>query len=118
MAVDRNRQHKSNLVAILFSGIIVIGLALLVYLFVLKSVYGRFSTADMMPNFDILKNFIFGSDIKVAILYSDYTKNMMPDGSSWLEDNVETWKKFLDNIELEYNIINDETIEKNLHNDY
>ncbi len=43
---------------------------------------------------------------------------MMPDGSSWLEDNVETWKKFLDNIELEYNIINDETIEKNLHNDY
>jgi len=118
VAVDRNRQHKSNLVAILFSGIIVIGLALLVYLFVLKSVYGRFSTADMMPNFDILKNFIFGSDIKVAILYSDYTKNMMPDGSSWLEDNVETWKKFLDNIELEYNIINDETIEKNLHNDY
>jgi peptidoglycan/xylan/chitin deacetylase (PgdA/CDA1 family) len=105
-------------VAILFSGIIVVGLALLVYLFVLKSVYGRFSTADMMPNFDVLKNFIFGSDTKVAILYSDYTKNMMPDGSSWLEDNVETWKKFLDNIELEYNIINDETIEKNLHNDY
>jgi peptidoglycan/xylan/chitin deacetylase (PgdA/CDA1 family) len=118
VAVDRNRQHKSNLVAILFSGIIVVGLALLVYLFVLKSVYGRFSTADMMPNFDVLKNFIFGSDTKVAILYSDYTKNMMPDGSSWLEDNVETWKKFLDNIELEYNIINDETIEKNLHNDY
>jgi peptidoglycan/xylan/chitin deacetylase (PgdA/CDA1 family) len=105
-------------VAILFSGIIVVGLALLVYLFVLKSVYGRFSTADMMPNFDVLKNFIFGSDTKVAILYSDYTKNMMSDGSSWLEDNVETWKKFLDNIELEYNIINDEAIEKNLHNDY
>ncbi len=118
MAVDRNRQYKSNLVAILFSGIIVVGLALLVYLFVLKSVYGRFSTADMMPNFDVLKNFIFGSDTKVAILYSDYTKNMMPDGSSWLEDNVETWKKFLDNIDLEYNIINDEAIEKNLHNDY
>ncbi len=118
MAVDLNRQHKSNLAAVLFSGIIVVGLALLVYLFVLKSVYGRFSTADMMPNFDVLKNFIFGSDTKVAILYSDYTKNMMPDGSSWLEDNVETWKKFLDNIELEYNIINDETIEKNLHNDY
>ena len=118
MAVDHNRQHKSNLVAVLFSGIIVVGLALLVYLFVLKSVYGRFSTADMMPNFDVLKNYIFGSDTKVAILYSNYTKNMMPDDSSWLEDNVETWKKFLDNIELEYNIINDETIEKNLHNDY
>jgi peptidoglycan/xylan/chitin deacetylase (PgdA/CDA1 family) len=118
VAVDRNRQHKSNLAVVLFSGIIVVGLALLVYLFVLKSVYGRFSTADMMPNFDVLKNFIFGSDTKVAILYSDYTKNMMSDGSSWLEDNVETWKKFLDNIELEYNIINDEAIEKNLHNDY
>jgi len=118
VAVDQNRQHKSNLVVVLFSGIIVIGLALIVYLFVLKSVYGRFSTADMMPNFGVLKNFIFGSDAKVAILYSDYTKNMMPDGSSWLDDNVETWKKFLDNIELKYNIINDETIEKNLHKDY
>jgi peptidoglycan/xylan/chitin deacetylase (PgdA/CDA1 family) len=103
---------------VLFSGIIVIGLALLVYLFVLKSVYGRYSTADMIPDFSVMKNFIFGSDAKVAILYSDYTKNMMPDGSSWLEDNVETWKKFLDNIELKYNIIKDETIEKNLHKDY
>ncbi len=118
MAVDQYRQHKSNLVAVLFSGIIVIGLALLVYLFVLKSVYGRFSTDDMVPDFGVLKNFIFGSDAKVAILYSDYTKNMMTDGSSWLEDNVETWKKFLDNIDLKYNIINDETIEKNLHKDY
>jgi len=118
VAVDQNKQHKSNLVVVLFSGIIVIGLALLVYLFVLKSVYGRFSTADMMPNFGVLKNFIFGSDTKVAILYSDYTKNMMPDGSSWLDDNVETWKRFLDNIELKYSIISDETIEKNLHKDY
>jgi peptidoglycan/xylan/chitin deacetylase (PgdA/CDA1 family) len=118
VAVDQYRQHKSNLVAVLFSGIIVIGLALLVYLFVLKSVYGRFSTDDMVPDFGVLKNFIFGSDAKVAILYSDYTKNMMTDGSSWLEDNVETWKKFLDNIDLKYNIINDETIEKNLHKDY
>jgi len=118
VAVDQNKQHKSNLVVVLFSGIIVIGLALLVYLFVLKSVYGRFSAADMMPNFGVLKNFIFGSDTKVAILYSDYTKNMMPDGSSWLDDNVETWKRFLDNIELKYRIISDETIEKNLHNDY
>ena len=118
MAVDLNRQHKSNLVVVLFSGIIVIALALLVYLFVLKSVYGRFSTADMMPNFNVLKNFIFGSDAKIAILYSDYTKNMMPDESSWLDDNVKTWKKFLENIELKYNIINDETIEKNLHKDY
>ncbi len=72
----------------------------------------------MVPDFGVLKNFIFGSDAKVAILYSDYTKNMMTDGSSWLEDNVETWKKFLDNIDLKYNIINDETIEKNLHKDY
>ncbi|NNG28141.1 MAG: hypothetical protein HKM87_11475, partial [Ignavibacteriaceae bacterium] len=118
MAVDQNKQHKSNLVVVLFSGIIVIGLALLVYLFVLKSVYGRFNTADMMPNFGVLKNFIFGSDTKVAILYSDYTKNMMPNGSSWLDDNVETWKRFLDNIELKYSIISDETIEKNLHKDY
>ncbi len=72
----------------------------------------------MVPDFGVLKNFIFGSDAKVAILYSDYTKNMMTDGSSWLEDNVETWKKFLDDIDLKYNIINDETIEKNLHKDY
>ncbi|RKY92794.1 MAG: hypothetical protein DRQ01_05815, partial [Ignavibacteriae bacterium] len=118
MAVDLNRQYKSNLAAILFSGIIIIALALIVYLFVLRSAYGRFSTADMMPDFGAVKNFIFGTDAKVAILYSDYTKNMMPDGSSWLEDNVETWKKFLDNIDLKYNIINDETIEKNLHKDY
>jgi len=118
VAVDQNRQHKSNLAAILFSGIIVIALALIVYLFVLRSAYGRFSASDMVPDFGVLKNFIFGSDAKVAILYSDYTKNMMPAGSTWLEDNVETWKKFLDNIELKYNIINDKTIEKNLHKDY
>ena len=118
MAIDQNIQHKSNLAAVLFSGIIIIALALLVYLFVLKSVYGRYSTADMMPDFNVLKNFIFGSNAKVAILYSDYTKNMMPDSSSWLDNNVETWEKILDNIELKYNIIDDKTIEKNLHKDY
>jgi peptidoglycan/xylan/chitin deacetylase (PgdA/CDA1 family)/uncharacterized protein YktA (UPF0223 family) len=54
---------------------------------------------------------LFGSEPEVAILYSKYTENTLPVGSTWLNDNISTWKKFLDNLNLKYEIISDQKIE-------
>ncbi len=118
MAIEENKYNKSSLAAILFSGIIVVLMALLVYLFVLKSVYGRYSAADMVPDFGVIKNFVFGTDAKIGILHSVYTKNMMPEGNNWLDNNVASWKKFINNLDLKYDVISDQIIENNLHKKY
>jgi hypothetical protein len=43
---------------------------------------------------------------------------MLPEGSTWLNDNITTWKKFLDAEKIDYDIISDQTIELGKHNNY
>ncbi|MDR3626747.1 MAG: polysaccharide deacetylase family protein, partial [Ignavibacteriaceae bacterium] len=38
-------------------------------------------------------------------------ENMLPEGSTWLNDNIASWKKFLSNSGYRYDIIADSTIE-------
>ena len=37
---------------------------------------------------------------------------MLPNGSSWQNDNINTWEKFLGTSKLKFDIISDESIEK------
>lgn len=68
-----------------------------------------------MPNSEIIENFLFGKKSEVGILYSKYTENTLPAGSTWLSDNISTWKKFLGDANLKYEIISDQTIENGDH---
>jgi peptidoglycan/xylan/chitin deacetylase (PgdA/CDA1 family)/uncharacterized protein YktA (UPF0223 family) len=102
---------RINQFFIFVSGFVIIISAILVYYFILRGIYGRFDTSEILPNSNIIQNFLFGSEPEVAILYSKYTENTLPIGSTWLNDNISTWKKFLDNLNLKYEIISDQKIE-------
>ncbi len=102
---------------VLLGGIILLG-AVLIYLFILRGVYGRFNTAELLPDTKVIKDIFYGERPKVAILYSKYTENMLPEGSTWLADNISTWKKFLSTAGYSYDIIADSTIELGLESKY
>jgi peptidoglycan/xylan/chitin deacetylase (PgdA/CDA1 family) len=102
---------RINQFFIFVSGFVILISAGLVYYFILRGIYGRFDTSEILPNSNIIEDFLFGKEPEVAILYSKYTENTLPVGSTWLNDNISTWKKFLDNLNLKYEIISDQKIE-------
>lgn len=109
---------KINQFFIVLTGIIILVSAILIYYLILRGVYGRFDSSDLMPNSEIIENFLFGKKSEVGILYSQYTENTLPAGSTWLSDNISTWKKFLGDVNLKYDIISDQTIENGNHFKY
>lgn len=118
MAVNKILGVKVNQFFIIISGIVILISAILIYYFILRGVYGRFDVDDILPNQLVIEDFLFGKSPDVAILYSKYTENTLPIGSTWLNDNLATWKKFLGNLNLKYDIISDQTIENGEHLNY
>jgi len=112
VAVKKLFGLKINQFFIFFSGLIIIVSAVLVYYFILRGVYGRFDTSEFLPDSNILEDFLFGKEPEVAVLYSKYTENTLPVGSTWLNDNIATWKKFLGDQKLKFEIISDQDIEE------
>lgn len=108
-----NRKYgiRINFLFLLLSGIIILLSSILIYLFVLRGVFGKFSIYDLLPTEQTIKNLFIGKKNDTAILYSEYTQNVLPKGSTWLVDNISTWKKFLSNLNVNYEIIDDNKIE-------
>jgi len=109
---------RINQFFIFVSGIVIIISAILIYYFILRGIYGRFDISEILPNSNIIQDFLFGKEPEVAILYSKYTENTLPVGSTWLNDNISTWKKFLNNLNLKYEIISDQKIENGDYKKY
>ena len=89
----------------LFLGFIIVLLAVANFYLILRGVYGKFTSDELIPNINTLHTFFTSQKQKVAILNSIYTKNLLPEGSTWLEDNLKTWEKFTNNFGYEYEII-------------
>jgi peptidoglycan/xylan/chitin deacetylase (PgdA/CDA1 family) len=118
VAVNNFFGIRINQFFIFVSGFVILISAILVYYFILRGIYGRFDTSEILPNSNIIEDFLFGKEPEVAILYSKYTENTLPVGSTWLNDNLSTWKIFLDNLNLKYEIISDQKIENGDHKKY
>ncbi len=118
MAVNNFFGIRINQFFIFVSGFVILISAILVYYFILRGIYGRFDTSEILPDSNIIEDFLFGKEPEVAILYSKYTENTLPVGSTWLNDNLSTWKVFLDNLNLKYEIISDQKIENGDHQKY
>ncbi|MFO7446197.1 MAG: polysaccharide deacetylase family protein [Ignavibacteriaceae bacterium] len=122
MAVKpENRTRKKGGVnhgVIFLAGILFLAGSIIIYFFILQGIFGRFNTRELIPDIKIVKEVIFGEKASVAILYSQYTENMLPEGSTWLNDNITTWKKSLGNMKVGYDIISDEDIETGKHFKY
>lgn len=102
---------KINFLFLILSGIVILLSSFLIYLFVLRGVFGKFSVQDLLTTEQTIKNLFLGEKVETAILYSDYTKNVLPKGSTWLEDNISTWNKFLSNNNSPFEVINDKIVE-------
>ena len=115
---SNKRKGGINQGLIILSGLIFLVGAILTYYFILRGVFGEFNTDNLIPSPKIVKSALAKEKPHIAILYSQYTENMLPEGSTWLNDNINTWKKFLDNSNHPYDIITDETIELGQHYKY
>jgi peptidoglycan/xylan/chitin deacetylase (PgdA/CDA1 family) len=103
---------------ILFFGLVLLTASALTYLVILQNVYGNYDLSELLPT---KENLHYGEEYSgktVAILYSKYTENMLPEGSTWLHDNIDTWKRFLTSNKVSSEIISDQTIELGQHFKY
>ncbi|GAB6282229.1 MAG: hypothetical protein STSR0008_09730 [Ignavibacterium sp.] len=118
MEIAKKRGFTVNLIIVFLLGIFFLIVAAIVYLYILRGVFGRFSVSETFGSVEKVFNIFQPSDDKVAILYSKYTENMLPEGSTWLNDNISTWKKFLEQHKLSYELISDRDIELGKHYKY
>ena len=118
MALIPSKREGAGQVLILFVGFIIVFAALIIFLFVVRTVYGKFSTAELVPNSNVLQSLLPGQGANIAILHSDYTKNIMGDNGKRLNENIATWKKFLNNNNNTFETISDEDIEEGNHFKY
>lgn len=120
MALKKQKSFKVNYLIILFSGLFLLAAGILVFLLIVKNIYGNYELSEIIPSKENLKFLSFDKEKKAAILYSKYTENMLqPAGSTWLYDNVKTWEEYLKkSIKMPYDIIEDSTIEKGHHMNY
>jgi hypothetical protein len=116
MAINLRNRFRVNNFIIFLSGILIISVSIWVVLLILEEVYGRYEISGILPTKQNLM--LPFRDEKVAILYSRNTEVLLPEGSAWLRENVDTWKKFIETTGLESVVISDSTIERGKHFKY
>lgn len=118
MAVTPTNRSRINQPILFIIGSLILVGAILIYFFILRGIYGRFDSSSLIPDTNTFNNILFGEKPKVAILYSNYTRNMLPNKSNWLSENIKTWQKFLDDAGSSVAVINDNDIELGKAFDY
>jgi peptidoglycan/xylan/chitin deacetylase (PgdA/CDA1 family) len=116
--INSKKSFTVNSILIVSLGLLLVFASVVIYIFVLKGVYGRFSLSKSVPSVKAVSNIFQNPTSKVAILYSQFTENRLPAGSTWLNDNIITWQRFLQQSKISFDIIQDEDIEKGNHYKY
>ncbi|MBS3944288.1 MAG: hypothetical protein KGZ42_02220 [Melioribacter sp.] len=119
MAVKDFKGLRVNYLIIFLSGLVLLITGILVFLLIVRNIYGSYEIKEILPTKQNLQ--LLSSEEKsgrAAILYSRYTENMLPSGSTWLKDNVDTWKKFVKGARMDFDIITDQSIELGQHLGY
>jgi len=119
VAVRRSKLGlRVNYLIIFLSGLVLLAAAILIFMLVVKNVYGNYEVSEILPSKKNLSVFTWDKQKKAAILYSEYTQNMLPQGSTWISDNIDTWEIFIKASKMNYDIISDQMIELGEHFDY
>ena len=99
------RRFNVNLISIVFFGGLIAVLSLFTFQLVMQGVYGSFGLSSMFSTSTIFDAFRDKSKIQIGVLNSKYTENRLPEGSTWLSDNINIWKRFLGVNKKEYEIV-------------
>ncbi len=118
MEIITYKRGRVNQALLIFVGLLILAGSVITYLFILYGVLGKFNPVSLLPDSKVIRTIFNGSGSQIAILNSRYTENMLPNGSSWQNDNLSTWEKFFGTSKLKFDIISDESIEKGKLFDY
>ena len=119
MAVAKSSKGlRVNYLIIFLSGLVLLAAAILIFMLVVKNVYGNYDVSEILPSKENLSVLTADKQKKAAILYSGYTENMLPEGSTWISDNIDTWETFIKASKMNYDLISDQVIELGEHYDY
>lgn len=119
MAVKKGKSGlRVNYLIIFLSGLVLLVAAILIFMLVVRNVFGNYEVSEILPTKENLNVLTWDKEKKAAILYSEYTENMMPEGSTWISDNIDTWETFVKAAKMNYDIISDQIIELGEHFDY
>lgn len=118
MEIKGPKGLRVNYLIIFLSGLVLLLMGILVFLMVIKNVYGKYEIDEIIPSKDNLEVLSWDIANNAAVLYSNYTQNWMPEGSTWLDDNVDTWENFIKTTKMNYTIIDDQDIENGEHFKY
>ncbi|MBU2508532.1 MAG: hypothetical protein KJ799_17695 [Bacteroidetes bacterium] len=110
------RGLRVNYPIIILSGLVILFTALIVFLLIIRNVYGEFDIEEILPTKENLSK--LGTKDKVAILYSQNTENTIDPGSTWLSDNVNAWENFLTINRRSFIHLSDQDIELGNHFKY
>ncbi|MFA3781693.1 hypothetical protein ABRY23_01360 [Melioribacteraceae bacterium 4301-Me] len=111
MAVKLKTGLRVNYSIIFLSGLVLLIAAFLVFLLIIKNIYGNYQIEQILPTKNNLTLLTDSKERKIAILYSKYTENMLPSGNTWLRDNIDAWEKYIKNAKFTYDVISDQSIE-------
>jgi len=107
---------RVNYPIIFLSGLLILIASILTFLLIIKNIYGNYELSEILPTKENLKDFRYTE--KVGILYSDYTANMLGSDVTWVQDNIDTWKEFLKNLKISYEVFTDLELEEAKHQKY
>jgi hypothetical protein len=107
---------RVNYFIIFFSGLVILMASILSFLLIIKNIYGNYELAEILPSRANINE--YRNKAKIGILYSNYTANMLGDDVTWVQDNVDTWKEFLKNLKIKYEVFSDLDLEEGNHLKY
>ncbi|PKL89188.1 MAG: hypothetical protein CVV23_06340 [Ignavibacteriae bacterium HGW-Ignavibacteriae-2] len=116
---ESSKSHSGlrvNYLIIFLSGLVILIGGILVFLLIIKNVYGNYEIEEILPTRENLRQLAF--EEKAAILYSRYTENRLPEGETWVQDNINTWESYLGIFKMKYDVISDIDLEKGKHFNY
>jgi len=108
---------RINMLIIIVGGTALLLAAIMFYLLIMQGVFGKFDIEEFAPSPKNIKDAV-EQKTEIAILYSRYTENLLPEGNTWLSDNVSTWESFLKSHNFKYDILDDYQIELGEHYKY
>ena len=111
MAIRRRERIRINQFLILLTGGILMACAIWVFLLIVNSIYGRYSLGDVIPTPRNVQAAFSSKEKPVAVLSSGYSVQLLDPASTWLQDNVKTWVKFISSNGLRHDVISDPDIE-------
>jgi len=107
---------RVNYLIIFLSGLLILIGGILVFLLIVKNVYGNYEINEILPTRKNLETLAYAD--KAALLYPQYTENRFDAGNTWVQDNIDTWKSYLSIINMKYDMVTDLDIELGKHFDY